>query len=79
MPTLQRKKGTQEVFISLGNKRYWIKSETDFEELRQSQPLKDIEWSNINEVEIFTEPFEGDIIGQATFADLLKKLFGGVK
>ena len=79
MPTLQRKKGTQEVFISLGNKRYWIKSETDFEALRQSQPLKDIEWSNINEVEIFTEPFEGDIIGQATFADLLKKLFGGVK
>ena len=76
---LQRKKGEKEVFLTIGKKRYWIKDAEDFNQLKEAQPIKDIEWANIEEVDIFTTPYEGDIIGRANFADVLKQLFGSIK
>ena len=75
---LQRKKGTQEVYLVMNGERVWIKSEKDFELLKQSQPIKDIEWFNIREVDNFDIPFEGRILGKPDFSisDLLKMLFG---
>jgi len=79
---LQRKKDKNEVYISLGNppKRYWIKSEEDFEALRQSQPLKDLEWQNVAEVDELTDPYEGAIIGKPDFSvsALLRMLLGKI-
>ena len=76
---LQRKKGTKEVFLTIGEKRYWIKEAEDFNQLRKAQPIKDLEWANIEEVDIFTTPYNGDIIGRANFSDVLKQLFGKIK
>jgi len=77
---LQRKKNTQEVFLAVGNERVWIKSADDFEFLRKAQPVKDIEWANVEEVDEFNIPFEGRIIGKPDFSisDFLKQLFGKI-
>ena len=76
---LQRKEGTQEVFLTLGGKRYWIKDQADFEALKESQPIEKIEWENVEKVEDFTYPYDGAIIGTPNFADYLKQLFGKIK
>ena len=76
---LTRKKDTKEVFLNLGGERYWIKDQEDFEGLKTSQPIKDIEWDKVEEVDIFTEPYNGKIIGSPNFIDLLKTLFGKIK
>ncbi len=75
---LVRKKNTQEVFIVLNGKRYWIKESPNFEDLKVAQPLNDIQWEKVQEIDIFTEPYEGDIIGKPNFSDYLKNLFGKV-
>jgi len=79
MPKLLRKKSTQEVFLVLNGKRYWIKEEPNFIDLVNSQPISGIGWDKVEEVDIFTEPYEGDIIGKSNFADLLKQIFGAIK
>jgi len=76
---LTRKKGTQEVFITIGGERYWIKDAEDFRLLKQAQPIEKIEWENVQEVDKFNTPYNGKIIGSASFIDALKTLFGGVK
>ena len=79
MPKLLRKKNEKEVFLTLNGKRYWIKAEPNFEDLVNSQPITNLGWDKVEEVDAFMEPFDGDIIGRANFSDLLKTLFGSVK
>lgn len=79
MPKLLRKKNTQEVFLVLNNRRYWVKAEPNFEDLVNSQPISGLGWDKVEEVDIFTQPFDGDIIGKSNFSDLLKQIFGSVK
>ena len=76
---LVRKKNTQEVFLNISGERYWIKDQEDFNLLREAQPIKDLEWENVIEVDNFDVPYNGKIIGSASFVDLLKRLFGSIK
>lgn len=76
MNELVRKIGEKRVYLVLNGERYWIKEEPDFANLKNAQPIKDIEWQNVKEISNFTTPFNGKIIGSANFADLIKNLFG---
>jgi hypothetical protein len=77
---LQRKKNANEVFLTLGDERVWIKTKEDFELLKSSQPIQNIEWENIKEVDEFTLPYNGRIIGKPDFtvSDFLKMLLGKI-
>jgi len=75
---LQRKKNTKEVFLNIGGERYWIKDAEDFNQLKKAQPIDKIEWENIEEVDIFTTPYNGKIIGSTNLVDILKKFFGKI-
>jgi len=79
MNELVRKKGTKEVFLIISGKRYWIRDAEDFKALQKAQPLKDLEWANIKEVEQFTTPYEGAIIGRPNLSSFLKTIFGRFK
>ena len=74
---LQRKKGTDEVYLTLGGKLYWIKDQEDFNLLKQSQPIKDLEWKNVVEVSELGEYYDGRIIGKPDFkiSELLTMIF----
>jgi len=74
MNKLVRKKNNKEVFLQIGNKRYWIKDEKNFSELSAGGLIGS--WNAIEEVEEFATPFEGDIIGSPNLADVLKNIFG---
>lgn len=76
---LLRKKNTQEVFLEIGGERYWIKDAEDFNLLKRTQPIEKIEWENVEEVDDFDIPYNGKIIGSASFVDVLKQLFGKIK
>lgn len=76
MNELTRKVGTKEVFLTISGKRYWIRDAEDFEALSKAQPLQDLEWNKVREVEQFTTPFDGAIIGRPNFSTMLKMLFG---
>jgi len=78
MAKLERKKGTQAVFLNLNGVRYWIKDITDFENIQKEQPIT-ISWADVKEVDAFSAPYGGEIVGKANLADALKVLFGGVK
>jgi len=74
MNKLVRKKNEKEVFLQIGNKRYWVKDEKAFSELSAGGLIGS--WSDIEEVENFTTSYEGDIIGSPNLADVLKNIFG---
>jgi hypothetical protein len=78
MPRLLRKKNEKEVFFELeGVERYWIKEAEDFEKLKTAGVIGD--WSSIQEVDLFTTPYTGKIIGSANFSDILRIVFGSVR
>jgi len=77
MSKLIRKKNTQEVFLVLNGKRYWIKDVDNFDDLVKEQPVT-VSWEQVEVVDIFTQPYGGEIIGKANLADALKIMFGKV-
>lgn len=77
MAKLTRKKNTKEVFLTLGNERYWIKDVSDFDNIVKEQPIV-ISWQDIQEVDSFSDKYDGRIVGQANLSDALRILFGKV-
>ena len=74
---LQRKEGTDEVFLTLGEKLYWIKDQEDFNLLKQSQPIQGVQWENVNKVAEIEGFYDGRIIGKPDFkiSELLTMIF----
>ena len=76
--SLIRKRGTKEVFLKLGNERIWVKSEEDFNLLKDNQPISGISWDNIIDVDVFDSEYNGRIVGKFDLADWLKNVLGKI-
>ena len=76
--SLVRKMGTKEVFLKLGNERIWVKSEEDFNLLKDNQPISGISWDNIIDVDVFDSEYNGRIVGKFDLADWLKNVLGKI-
>jgi len=72
----QKNDKEQKVYLEILDARYWITDPENFNRLKNAGVIG--EWSEIQEVDIFTTPLVG-IIGSASIRNLMKLLFGSVK